>query len=72
MHSLLYRKEMQQITLKEGDILTARTKDGLGMNLTLSFQYRLKISLSNIVGLYFKWGPKGFSDAFNRMSRSVL
>ncbi len=57
----------------DGDnYLTARTKDGLAINVTLSFQYQLKISLDNIVELYNKWGPDEYEGAFSRMARSIL
>ncbi len=57
----------------DGDgTLIARTNDGLGINVTASFQYQLIISLDNVVDLYYKWGPNGYEAAFGRMARSVL
>jgi len=58
--------------MDSNDYLFARTKDGLAINVTLAFQYQLKISLDNIVELYYKWGPNNYEGAFGRMARSVI
>jgi hypothetical protein len=63
---------MKEIRMEGGNALGARTKDGLLMTMTLSFQYQLKITLENVVDWYYKWGASRTHDAFARMSRTVL
>jgi len=52
--------------------VTARTKDGLPVNITCAFQYQLVDSLESILNLYNKWGTKGYEKAFLRMAKGVL
>ena len=63
---------MREIRMDKSNYLSARTKDGLAINVTLSFQYQLKVTLDNIVELYYKWGPDGYEGAFTRIARSVV
>jgi len=63
---------MHEIRLDGRNVLTARTRDGLSIDVSLSFQYQLKITLDNVVELYYKWGEEGYESAFGRISRTIL
>lgn len=52
--------------------LTARTKDGLPVNITCAFQYQLIDSLDSIVDLYNKWGTEDYERTFLRVARGAL
>lgn len=70
---IMYPKDQQSISFpseKYGS-LTARTMDGLSVDLEVSFQYRLRPNLADVVKLYFEWG-KAYDQAYSMLARNVL
>lgn len=52
--------------------LQARTKDGMAIVVSVSYQYRIKNSLEDILGLLKKWGKNNHQIAFIRISQEKL
>ena len=57
---------------EKNELLTARTSDGLMLNIELGFQYRLKTDLDNIISIFYKWGDEGYHKHFIRISKACL
>lgn len=71
---IVYPKEQRTISFPSDrfGILTARTSDGLSVDLEVSFQYRLKAELGNVIDLYYQWGQGGYEKAYAIIARNVL
>mmetsp|Transcript_45910 Transcript_45910/g.52965 ORF Transcript_45910/g.52965 Transcript_45910/m.52965 type:complete len:318 (+) Transcript_45910:82-1035(+) len=64
--------ELQQIKFQGKTVLQSRTKDGLSVHMTISFQYKLKTTLTDLVALFYDWGDGGYDLAYRRIARAVL
>ena len=52
--------------------LNARTKDGMAIVVSISYQYKINNGLEDVLGLLKKWGEGNYKLAFLRISREVL
>lgn len=69
-----FPREQQEIKFPDGanyNSLTARTKDGLRIEMDVSFQFTLLTQVDMITELYYTWGYD-YSDAYSTIARSVL
>lgn len=69
-----YPTEQLTIDFKGGTkygFLQARTKDGLPVDLEVSFQYKLRQNLNDVLHLYWDWGTN-YREAFAVVARNVL
>ena len=53
---------MGMATISPGT-LNARTLDGLSVDLVISFQYKLRPNLGDVVALHFEWGKCCYEQA---------
>lgn len=69
-----FPREQQEIRFPDGgsyNSLTARTKDGLRIEMDISFQFTLLTQVDMIVELFYTWGM-AYNDAYSTIARSVL
>jgi len=68
-----YPTSQQSVRFQGQDAITARTFNGLGVSLEVSFNFRLKVALGDLKQLYYQFGEfDEVSTVYNRIARNVV
>lgn len=58
--------------ISESDNMQCRTKDGMQITISISYQYKLVQELTSVIDLLKKWGENNYKMGFTRISQNVL
>jgi hypothetical protein len=68
-----YPTTQQSVKFQGDNAIVARTRNGLDVTLDVSFNFRLKITLTDLRNLYYSFGEmEAVSTVYNRIARNVV
>lgn len=70
---IVYPTTQQSVKFQGSEAIQARTRNGLEVSLDVSFNFRLKRSLTDLVELYYDFGEmEEVATVYNRIARNVV